>query len=273
MMKIFQNLHTHTVFCDGKNSAEEMILSAVSHGLNSIGFSGHALTDHDRSYCMNEEKTFAYYDTLLKLREKYSDKIKVYIGLEQDYFSVKPLIPVEYLIGSVHYVLKNGEYIPVDETKEITLNAVERLYGGDIYGYLEDYFELVGNVFQKTGCDIVGHFDLPEKFNGDGKMFDRESPRYVKAYEKAMKKLVSESRIFEINTGGISRGYTNSPYPNETILKKLAAYGGKITVSSDSHDVGTIDYRLDEMSELAKNCGFGELYFFDGIKFKTLNLK
>lgn len=260
MIKVCQNLHTHTSFCDGKDTAEEMIQSAVKKGMTSIGFSGHAFTAHDQSYCMSFEKTLKYCDDILKLKEKYQDKIKIYLGLEQDFFSAEPHIETDYLIGSVHYVLKDGEYIPVDETKDIIIDAVNRLYDSDIYSFLEDYFRLVGDIFNKTSCDIVGHFDLPEKFNGDGKLFNRNNPRYIAAYEKALEVLVSQDRIFEINTGGMSRGYTSAPYPNDIILKKLANLGGKITVSSDSHDIGTISYKLDEMCRLAFDCGFKEIY-------------
>lgn len=259
-MIVRQNLHTHTDFCDGLNSAEDMVKSAVSKGMTSIGFSGHALTLHDKSYCMSRENTFKYRDELLRLREQYKDVIKIYIGLEQDYYSVKPLIETDYLIGSVHYVLKDGEYIPVDETKEWILDSVNRLYNGDIYSFLEDYYNTVADVYNKTKCDIIGHFDLPEKFNSNGKLFDRENPRYVSAYEKALKILIAQDRIFEINTGGMSKGYTKSPYPNENILKKIASLSGKVTVSSDSHSIETIDFKLDEMYRLAFDCGFEKIY-------------
>lgn len=48
-MKI--NLHSHTTFCDGKNSAEEMVVSAIDHGFDVFGFSGHSYTPFDESYC------------------------------------------------------------------------------------------------------------------------------------------------------------------------------------------------------------------------------
>ena len=35
------NLHTHTIRCDGKNTAEEMVLAAIELGCEGIGFSGH----------------------------------------------------------------------------------------------------------------------------------------------------------------------------------------------------------------------------------------
>ena len=41
-MKYLQNLHTHTTYCDGKNTAEEMVQKAIELGFRSLGFSGHA---------------------------------------------------------------------------------------------------------------------------------------------------------------------------------------------------------------------------------------
>ncbi len=272
-MIVRQNLHTHTTFCDGLNPPKDMVMSAVNKGMTSIGFSGHALTEHDKSYCMSRENTFKYRDELLRLREEYKDTVKIYIGLEQDYYSVEPLIKTDYLIGSVHYVLKDSEYIPVDETKEWILDAVNRLYNGDIYSFLEDYYNTLADVYNKTKCDIIGHFDLPEKFNRDGKFFDRQHPRYVAAYERAMKILIKQGRIFEINTGGMAKGYTDFPYPNEYILRKIAALGGKVTVSSDSHSVETIDFKLDKMCKLAYDCGFKEIYQLGDNGFYSINIE
>ena len=35
------DIHTHTKWCDGKNSAEEMVRAALALGLECLGFSGH----------------------------------------------------------------------------------------------------------------------------------------------------------------------------------------------------------------------------------------
>ncbi|MBQ2603858.1 MAG: histidinol-phosphatase [Clostridia bacterium] len=267
MINACQNLHTHTKYCDGANTPEEMITSAVQKKMTSIGFSGHALTKHDTSYCMSREGTLRYCEEIKALKEKYRHVIDVYIGLEQDYYSVEPFIDTDYIIGSVHYVKKSGEFIPVDETKEIVLEAVNRLYDGDIYSYLEDYYCTVSDVQNKTQCHIIGHFDLPERFNADGRLFDRENERYINAWQKAARTLVKSGAVFEINTGGMSKGYTKEPYPSADILRYIAKLGGKVTVSSDSHNVSSIDYRLNESVQLAKDCGFTEIYFFDGSMF------
>ncbi|NLB34196.1 MAG: histidinol phosphate phosphatase, partial [Tissierellia bacterium] len=33
------NLHTHSFYCDGKNSPEEMVLAAIKNNFNSLGIS------------------------------------------------------------------------------------------------------------------------------------------------------------------------------------------------------------------------------------------
>ena len=260
MPLVLQNLHTHTTFCDGNNSVDEMCKATLACGLTSLGFSGHAYTPHDESWCMKLGNYAAYREAVLAARKAYQGRLEVYLGLEQDYYSIEPGMELDFIIGSVHYVKKGDEYVLVDETRQDIENAVNRLYSGDIYAFLEDYYSLVGDVHNKTKCNIVGHIDLCEKFNRDAKLFDRESPRYKAAYEKAVDKLVSQGMIFEINTGAMSRGYADVPYPHPEVLKYIAKCGGRVTISSDSHSIDTVNFMLDEMLEYAVSCGINGLY-------------
>ena len=59
------NFHTHTVFCDGKNTPEEMVLSAIEKGFTALGFSGHGLTSFDPGYCLRD--TAGYRAEILRL--------------------------------------------------------------------------------------------------------------------------------------------------------------------------------------------------------------
>ena len=45
------NYHTHTNYCDGKNTAEEIVKKAIELGLSELGFSGHSYTDFDLDFC------------------------------------------------------------------------------------------------------------------------------------------------------------------------------------------------------------------------------
>ena len=48
------NLHSHTTYCDGNNTAEEMVLAAIQSGFDVFGFSGHSYLDFDDSWCMSK---------------------------------------------------------------------------------------------------------------------------------------------------------------------------------------------------------------------------
>ena len=230
------NYHTHTCYCDGRDTPEELILEAIRLGCPAIGFSGHSFTPFDTSYCMSEEKTAEYVAEVRRLAEQYEDKIKVLCGIEQDYFSPMPTDGYDYVIGAVHYIEKNGNYLPVDDSRERQIKDVERYYGGDFYAYCEDYYRLVADLYKKTKCDIVAHFDLVTKFNESGDLFDVTHPRYVAAADAAIRALLPCPVTFEINYGAIARGYRKTPYPDPRILQTLRQSGARIITTSDCHD-------------------------------------
>lgn len=102
-------------------------------------------------------------------------------------------------------------------------------------------------------------------------LFDEMSQRYIKVAENAIKILAFKDKIFEINTGAMSRGFKTKPYPSEYLLKIIKKYNGKIMINSDAHDIDSIDFALEEVFLLAKKCGFKETYIFDG-KFKPIKI-
>ena len=50
-----------------------------------------------------------------------------------------------------------------------------------------------------------------------------------------MDALVSVGKIFEVNTGAISRGWRTAPYPSRWALEQLKRRSARVTISSDSH--------------------------------------
>ncbi len=72
---MFANYHTHTTFCDGKNTPEEIVQYALEHNFESIGFSGHSKTIFDMRYCMKD--IIGYITEVNRLKEKYSNDIQM----------------------------------------------------------------------------------------------------------------------------------------------------------------------------------------------------
>ena len=242
---VLTDLHVHTTYCDGKNTPEEMVLSAIDKGLKTIGFSGHSYAPYDTDCCMSYEGEFEYHREILALREKYSDRINILCGVEQDIFAPKPQLKFDYMIGSVHYLFVKGEYLAVDYTPQIIKAACAGYFGGDIYALCECYFETVSKVAELTDCDIIGHFDLVSKFNENGELFDTADPRYISAWKSAADRLLCCGIPFEINTGAISRGWRSHPYPSRDILEYLKSRGAKLLLSSDAHSRENIAFQFD----------------------------
>lgn len=248
-MELF-DLHVHSVFSDGRDTPRDIVVSAIEKGVKTLGFSDHSYTEFDERYCIQRDKQAEYIRTINELKSEFSDKIKILCATEQDFYSTAPTSGYDYVIGSVHYVLIDGEYIPVDETANILKQAADKYFSGDILSLCEAYFENVGKVYEKTKCDIVGHFDLITKFNEQEQLFDENDPRYIRAYRKAVDKIITDCKVFEINTGAISRGYRTTPYPSENIRRYIRQKGGKFILSSDSHQKETLCFEFNKFRNL-----------------------
>lgn len=245
---MIRDLHLHTTFSDGVNTPEETVLAAIDKGMDQIGFSDHAYTSFDLNYCMKRSDYPAYKAEIARLKQVYGDRIRILCGIEQDFYSDLPAVGFDYVIGGVHYIRAGEEHIPVDESPEILKAAADRYFGGDILALAEVYYETAAALPEKTGCDIIGHFDLIAKFNEGGVLFDEKSPRYRRAWQAAADKLAG--RTFEINTGAISRGWRTVPYPSEEICRYLKAGGASWILSGDSHRAADLCYAFEKYGYL-----------------------
>ncbi|MBO7289092.1 MAG: hypothetical protein J6V03_03775, partial [Clostridia bacterium] len=221
-------------------------------GFTHLGFSAHSYTEYDESCGLPLSKMEDYKKEIYRLKEKYKDKIKIYYGIEFDYYSKIDTSEFEYVIASVHGIEKNGKIYIVDESRESLIKNVNEAWGGDYMAFAEDYFETVS----KQKGDIIGHIDLLTKFNENDIVFSTKDKRYLNAAKKAVEKLAQSGAIFEINTGAIQRGYRTTPYPSEDILKMIKSAGGKIMINSDCHNTEGIDCDFEKAHEYALKCGF-----------------
>lgn len=257
---IISDYHVHTTFSDGSNSPEEMIESAVKKGLKEIGFSEHAYEPFDKCR-MEKGEEKKYRAEIKRLKEKYRGVINVLCGVEADYYSEDDFSAYDYVIGSVHYLKIGGKVYPVDCSASKTAQCIQKAFGGDAEGYAEAYFEHVAALKDRTEADIIGHFDLLTKFERSGIAF-KDGERYKKASGAAVKALAGRC-VFEINTGGICRGYKSRVYPSDEILTFIKASGGQAVAASDAHCAENIAASFGFAEEKATEFGFNELGFTD----------
>ncbi len=247
---ILPDIHTHTVFCDGKNTPREMVCAAIEKNMSGIGFSGHGHTNLENNYGMSPALTEQYIQQINALKAEFDGKIDIFLGIEADFNTIYDKAKFDYSIGSVHYV---GGF-DVDNSADILRDAVESLGGPD--DYAEQYFEQVSKIKAVTDCDVIGHFDLLTKFDDSAKIFNHDSKRYVTAALTAVNDLLKTDVVFEVNTGAIFRGYRTTPYPAPFILKHILQKGGAVTVTGDAHCVQAIGANFDLALDILRAVGF-----------------
>lgn len=250
------NLHTHTTFCDGKNTPETLIFKAMQFGFDFLGFSGHAPLDGCDNWCMSEERLRLYVAEINRLKQKYKGWINVYLGVEQDYYSPPLTQKVDYVIGSVHCFNIGGKLLPVDASRNVLQNIIDTYFGGQFLNMASAYYDLVADVVNKTHCDFIGHFDLITKFNKLGNFFDEENQDYLNLAYRAIDRLLPFGKPFEINTGAMARGHLDRAYPQPKLIDYIKSHGGKFVLTSDCHDMNYLDYGYDKYLKIAGTCGY-----------------
>ena len=254
------NLHTHCTYCDGRNTIDEMIRSAIGAGFVSIGFSSHSPTGFSTDECQVRDVE-GYFNELERERQKYEGIIDVFKGMELESRKVGEVRPVidprcDYTLGALHRFRTNDRCYEVDYTAERWLEALKAF--GSVKALVENYFEELASFAEEVDFDIIAHMDLYTKFNEKEKIFDENEKWHKDMAIHYAERLAKTGKIFEVNTGAMSRGYRSVPYPAKYILKRLLELKAPIILSSDSHNVNTICYAFDETEKMLKDMGFKE---------------
>ncbi len=254
---IIGDFHTHTTYCDGKNTPEEMLKSAIEKGLKYYGFSSHSHLAYDPNWNMSHASQEEYIKEILSLKEKYKDQITVLLGCEYDLISDNDLSKFDYVIGSCHSIIKDGNYISVDHSEANFVRCVKEYYGGDYYALVKDYYELLATAADRKEITFIGHFDIISKYNIGYKYFNEDDPRYEEPMFKAIDRLVKAGKPFELNTKLVF--YTNPSEPLPSTHKWLAALnerGQNILINSDAHITTRITHSFYDAQKLVKKYGF-----------------
>ena len=261
------NLHTHTQFCDGKCTMEQMTQNAIAKGFETLGFSPHSFTSFDQSYCIKDYNAFKR--EFLRLKQKYKNEINLMLGIEADAFGIIPDDKLDYTIGSVHYLAVNGQYMSVfdvnknnvfalDESKETFLQLLEQGFNNDILAVAQSYYDTVVDMVQKTKPTIIGHFDLVSLY-GD---FGNVQKQYEQIAKDAIKRLQGCGCLVEINANRKFKG-KGGLYPADFLITEFLACGFDFVLSSDAHVTDSLGFDFDNTVAHLKTLGVNRLVSFD----------
>lgn len=273
------NFHTHCTFCDGKNTPEEIILSAIQKKFTVLGFSSHSMTPYSSDWHLPPQNHDNYVNTIHSLAEKYKNQIEILCGFEVDYIKDSALPSVkkyqkyspDFIIGSVHYLGSLEQNYTVDDSTELVKEGLERIYKNDGKKVVCEYFECQREMLKKGNFQIWGHPDLVRKRNGILHFFDENESWYKDQIKETIKIAKKTDVVAEINSGAISRKCMDDFYPSKYFLTLL--YEAKIPVclSSDAHSADALDCSFERAMAEAKEIGYTEL-FYPTTK-KTYNIK
>lgn len=251
------SVHVHSKLCDGKNTLDEMAVTAWRAGLKTLGFSGHSHTPCDIEYCMTQSRTALYKAQVAKLKERYAGKLDILCGLEWDLYSDDDPTAYDYFIGSAHYVRgpKTGRYYEIDFREADLAACIQDDFDGDGLAVVEAYFDNVRQVAEQKPT-ILGHFDLIKKINKGNKFFDENSPRYAAAARTALEAAAANGCVLEVNTSSVYRGYREDFFPGEDILRAWKEMGGEVIITADAHEAKALTFGFDEAAAMLKKLGY-----------------
>ena len=211
--------------------------------------------------------------TIAKLKTEYKGKVDILCGIEWDSLSEDKPESYDYWIGAAHHLYgKNtGKYYEIDFRPQDLHDCIFDDFDGDPLAAVEAYFAEVEKVAAK-GPDILAHIDLIKKLNGEGEFFDEEAPRYRAAALKALSAAKEHNCLLEVNTGGVYRGYRKDFYPSAWMLEEWNKMGGKVIITSDSHDVSSLTFGFEEAAAAIKAAGFTSVEVLTGHGFETQEL-
>ena len=271
------NFHTHTTFCDGRSTAEEMVQTAIAKGFDVLGFSSHCMFPFSSSWHIPVKNVEAYCAEVRRLKEAFKDKIDIRLGFEADYIrgitcpskneDYNDFSP-DFLIGSVHYIVKESGNFTVDDSADCVRAGVARHYtkGGDwntldSRSFVHDYFQAEREMLEKGNFDIWGHPDLIRIRNATLHLFDENESWYKEELKLTADVAARTGVIAEINTGAIARGTMDDTYPSEYFLELLHERGVPVCINSDAHDAKNLDAAFDRALARAKKIGYRELTY------------
>lgn len=268
-----EDYHTHNVLCrHAQGTLRDYVLKGIELDLSSIGLSDHFPYEFLKGiesipyqeYSMLLKELDGYIKDAENLKSEFKSKIDVKIGFEIDYIFEqeqtlnshlkKYLNHLDYIIGSVHVIEDKECNWCVDDTKFLdNFNN----YGVDNV-YLKYYHKLQQMLnSKKFKLDIVGHFDLPKKFNKLPNNKEAILNEVIKTLEIVKKRGVA----VEINTAGLRKD-VKEQYPSVEIIKLMYNLDIPIVLSSDAHNPNEIAYEFKEIVKILKSIGFNSLASF-----------
>ena len=247
--------HNHSSWSDGGTDLKETCRAAKKAGLKEFGLSDHwVVSPYEEmkivEWSLRLDRLDEYVETLLKMREELEDEtFSLKIGLEVDFFyenadSVLANLgkyPIDYLIGSVHY----SDLFPIDHS----VDPWRALSDEEKKNICEIYWHKLEGAAARKEFSFIGHMDLPKKFG-----FINNDEYFTHAVR--LLDIVQKTGIgIELNTAGWFKE-CEEQYPSLAILKEANARKIPVIVNADAHDPAHLQRNFEKAADILCQAGY-----------------
>ena len=250
--------HLHSCFSgDSVTPTEEVVRSGLEKGLSLLCLTEHFDPDYPYAdVCMDLDAP-AYFAEARRLQALYESRIEIRVGAE---LGLQPRLGTfldswlernmaeglsfDFLIGSTHLVDGTDPYYP------------EFWNGREPEASVGRFLDITLENVRAFDCfDVYGHLDYIVRYIPDGeRRFSYSSHR--DQVDAILKLLIEKGKGIEINTGGWKAGLSE-PNPCGEVLRRYRELGGEIiTTGSDAHTPEYTGFRLEDVKEVLRSCGF-----------------
>lgn len=273
--------HSHNFFCDGKNSIDEMIQSAVNMNVTHFGVSSHAPLKFINKWSMNYDDLQNYSHEIDLAKHTLANKIQIYKSLEIDYipnssYSFKyfnDLLNLDYTIGSIHLVLnkENKKLWFIDGDKSKCHENFKIIFNGNIRLAISSYYNQMREMIITQKPNIVGHIDKVA-MNTAGAFFSQTDDWYIEEVGKTLDVLKEYGSIMEVNARGLYKNTWHTSFPSPKILELAFSKNIPIIITTDAHNTSEILAKYRETTIIAKSVGYTHQTIFDHNTWKEIKL-
>lgn len=243
------NWHSHTQYCDGRASMDDMARAAAEAGFRHWGFSPHSPICVCSPCNMSADAVAGYIADVRRLSREYVGRMEVYAGMEIDYLNPSQgpaseyfrALPLDYRIGSVHFVpLPDGSgYMDVDGRPESFVEKMHAFFHDDIRYVVDAFYDQSMAMVEAGGFDIIGHFD---KIGYNASVFSpgiEEESWYRERVDSLVDAIIGAGVIVEINTKAYAG--CGRMFPAPCYWPRLVEAGVPLVVNSDAHYPDKVD--------------------------------
>lgn len=238
----------------------DYVEAAAAAGFGEIGLSDHSPIYHlgpdpqaRPRVAMSQFELPRYVRSMMEVRDAFAGRISVRMGVESDYVlgwdehyrALWSRFPLDYVIGSVHWLY--GDWSIFSRTLP---------EGRDLEEVYAEYLRYTQAAARSGAFDVIGHLDCI-KTNGW-----RPEAWRTPLLEETVQVLAETGVTIEFNTSGWRKPVADC-YPGPELLELCCQAGVPVTFGSDAHRPEDVGFEWDRAVPLLREVGYREIATFE----------